>query len=84
MRRNAALIILIVLLLAIAMLPAMADAGSVGPVPVLTPTPTPSPEPTPEPIFLHLQDGQTVYMLCAEGLHLQAFGKEAGAGDCGP
>lgn len=72
-------VILVILLLAAALTPALAGGLiSAGPVPVVTPTPAP------EPIFLHLQWGQTVYMLCAEGLHLEQFGKEAGAGECGP
>lgn len=39
-------------------------------------------KPTPEPLYIVLEPGQEVYVLCASGLHLQAFGKQAGHGAC--
>jgi len=65
------MITLIMLLVAIllALTPALADSGL-------------GHTPTPEPVYLVLEPGQELWVLCASGLHLQAFGKQSGHGAC--
>lgn len=58
--------IMILMLILLAFAPALADSN----------------KPTPEPLYIVLEPGQELYVLCASGLHLQAFGKQAGHGAC--
>lgn len=63
------LTIMILALILLAIAPALADSR-------------PASIPTPDPLYMVLEPGQTVYMLCANGMHTESYGKEAAAGVC--
>ncbi len=63
------LTVMILALILLAIAPALADSR-------------PAPIPTPDPLFIHLEPGQTVYILCSTGMHTESYGKEAAAGVC--